>query len=113
MIKNQQSAVATTVRHRPQVAANPIPYWAKDGKSKAVFDQAFADFADIGFTAVKADVPEGMTAAEYATWIGSYGLARHSACSAPRSTRPSTSSTRSNGPSASPPTRWSSASTGR
>ncbi len=74
MIKNQQSAVATTVRHRPQVAANPIPYWAKDGKSKAVFDQAFADFADIGFTAVKADVPEGMTAAEYATWIDSYGL---------------------------------------
>ncbi len=74
MIKNQQSAVATTVRHRPQVAANPIPYWAKDGKSKAVFEQAFADFADIGFTAVKADVPEGMTAAEYATWIDSYGL---------------------------------------
>ena len=79
MIKNQQSAVATTVRHRPQVAANPIPYWARDGKvdkSKAVFDQAFADFADIGFTAVKADVPEGMTAAEYASWIDSYGLAR-------------------------------------
>ena len=73
----QQSAVATTVRHRPQVAANPIPYWAKDGKvdKSRVFDQAFADFADIGFTAVKADVPEGMTAAEYATWIDSYGLA--------------------------------------
>jgi len=57
---------------------NPIPYWARDGrvdKSTAVFEQAFADFADIGFTAVKADVPDGMTAAEYAAWIGGFGLA--------------------------------------
>ena len=36
---------------------------------------SFADFADIGFTAVKADVPEGMSATEYADWISSYGLA--------------------------------------
>jgi inosose dehydratase len=65
-------------RHHPRVAANPIPYWVRDGKvdkSKEVFDQAFADFAKIGFTAVKADVPEGMTASAYAAWIGSYGLA--------------------------------------
>ena len=65
-------------QHRPRVAANPIPYWNRDGKvdkSKEVFDQAFADFAGIGFTAVKADVPEGMSATEYADWIGSYGLA--------------------------------------
>ena len=47
----------------------------KVDKSKAVFDQAFADFAAIGFTAVKADVPEGMTAAAYADWIAGYGLA--------------------------------------
>jgi inosose dehydratase len=39
-----------------------------------VFDEAFADFAEIGFTAVKADVPEGMNAADYLDWIGSYGL---------------------------------------
>ena len=39
-----------------------------------MFDQAFADFADIGFTAVKADV-RGMSVTEYADWIGSYGLA--------------------------------------
>ena len=38
-------------------------------------DEAFADFADIGFTAVKADVPDGMRVAEYADWIGHYGLA--------------------------------------
>ena len=78
MIANQNSPAATAPRHRPRVAANPIPYWARDGKvdkSKEVFDQAFADFADIGFTAVKADVPDGMTAADYATWIAGYGLA--------------------------------------
>ena len=65
-------------RRRARIAVNPVPYWFRDGKvdkSKEVFDQAFADFADIGFTAVKADVPEGMSVTEYADWIGSYGLA--------------------------------------
>ena len=60
-----------------RIAANPIPYWARDGKadkSRAVFEEAFADFAEIGFTAVKADVPDDMTAVEYAAWIGRYGL---------------------------------------
>jgi hypothetical protein len=40
---NQDSTVATAPRHIPRVAANPIPYWARDGKvdkSKEVFDQA-------------------------------------------------------------------------
>ena len=49
---------AGSPRRTPRIAANPIPYWYRDGKadkSKKVFDQAFADFADIGFTAVKAD----------------------------------------------------------
>src|SRR5215210_5122393 len=66
-----------TARHMPRVAANPIPYWSRDGKvdkSREVFEEAFADFSDIGFTAVKADLPEGMAVAEYAEWIGSYGL---------------------------------------
>jgi inosose dehydratase len=58
-----------------RLAANPLPYWARDGKSTEVFAQAFADFAAIGYTAVKADVPDGMTAADYLDWIGSYGLA--------------------------------------
>jgi inosose dehydratase len=57
-----------------RIAANPIPYWAKAGKTREVFEQAFRDFQEIGFTAVKADVPDGMAAAEYADWIGSYGL---------------------------------------
>lgn len=67
-----------TPSHRPRVAANPIPYWARGGtvdKSKEVFEEAFDDFQRIGFTAVKADVPESMTAAEYSDWIAGYGLA--------------------------------------
>jgi len=58
-----------------RIAANPIPYWLAGGKTREVFEEAFRDFQQIGFTAVKADVPEGMTPAEYADWIGSYGLA--------------------------------------
>jgi inosose dehydratase len=78
---NREKATTMTVpttRHRPRVAANPIPYWLRDGvvdKSKEVFEQAFADFQAIGFTAVKADVPDGMTARDYADWIAGYGLA--------------------------------------
>ncbi|PJJ70753.1 inosose dehydratase [Diaminobutyricimonas aerilata] len=59
----------------PRIAANPIPYWAKAGKTREVFERAFADFQRIGFTAVKADIPEGMTADEYREWIAGYGLA--------------------------------------
>jgi inosose dehydratase len=63
----------TTVRPS-RIAANPIPYWAAAGKTREVFEEAFRDFQDIGFTAVKADIPEGMTAAEYSDWIGGFGL---------------------------------------
>jgi inosose dehydratase len=58
-----------------RLAVNPIPYWAKAGKTREVFEEAFTDFAKIGYSAVKADVPDGMEAQEYADWIGSYGLA--------------------------------------
>jgi len=63
---------------RTRIAANPIPYWSRDGrvdKSRAAFEEAFADFAKIGFSAVKADVPDGMDAQEYLYWIDGYGLA--------------------------------------
>ncbi len=60
--------------HVPRVAANPIPYWSKAGKTREVFDRAFADYQEIGFTAVKADVPEGMTSSDYLSWIEGYGL---------------------------------------
>jgi len=61
-----------------RIAVNPIPYWSRNGrveKSRAVFEEAFADFAKIGFEAVKADVPDGMGAQEYLDWISGYGLA--------------------------------------
>jgi inosose dehydratase len=57
-----------------RIAANPIPYWSKAGKTREVFDAAFRDFQEIGFTAVKADVPDGMTPSAYAEWIAGYGL---------------------------------------
>ena len=60
----------------PRIAANPLPYWSRGaGKSKEVFAQAFADFAEIGYAAVKADIPDGMTPDDYRTWVGSFGLA--------------------------------------
>jgi inosose dehydratase len=61
----------------PRIAVNALPYWSRDGagKSKEVFAQSFTDFAAIGFTAVKADIPDGMTADEYLDWLTSYGLA--------------------------------------
>ncbi len=58
-----------------RIAVNPIPYWSKAGKTREVFEEAFTDFAKIGYSAVKADVLDGMKAQEYAEWIGSYGLA--------------------------------------
>lgn len=58
-----------------RIAVNALPYWSRDGKSPEVFAQAFADFAAIGYAAVKADVPDGMTPTAYLDWIGSYGLA--------------------------------------
>lgn len=63
---------------RPRIAANPIPYWLRDGradKSPEVFEQAFGDFQRIGFRAVKADIPESMGPDDYARWIGGFGLA--------------------------------------
>jgi inosose dehydratase len=58
-----------------RIAANPIPYWSRAGKTREVFEEAFRDFQEIGFTAVKADVPDGMSPAGYAEWIAGYGLA--------------------------------------
>jgi inosose dehydratase len=58
-----------------RIAANPIPYWATAGKTREVFEEAFRDFQEIGFTAVKADVPDDMSASDYAAWIAGYGLA--------------------------------------
>ncbi|MEU7906499.1 sugar phosphate isomerase/epimerase [Actinoplanes sp. NPDC049118] len=58
-----------------RIAANPIPYWSRAGKTREVFEEAFRDLRDVGFTAVKADVPDDMSPAAYAEWIAGYGLA--------------------------------------
>jgi inosose dehydratase len=57
------------------LAVNPIQYWARAGRTQEVLDTAFGELSAIGFTAVKADVPEGMTAAAYLDWLAGYGLA--------------------------------------
>lgn len=61
-----------------RVAANPIPYWLTgtvSDKSKENLDVAFRDLSAIGFSSVKADVPEGMTVPEYLEWVREYTLA--------------------------------------
>jgi inosose dehydratase len=62
----------------PRVAANPIPYWVVGSvvnKSREVFEQAYRDISAIGFSAVKVDIPEGMSSAEYKEWLDGYELA--------------------------------------
>ena len=62
---------------RPRLAANPIPWWSRGGrvdKSPAVLDEAYGELAAIGFGAVKADVPDSMTAAAYRSWLDGHGL---------------------------------------
>jgi inosose dehydratase len=68
---------AVPVERTPRLALNPISYWLRDGKvdrSREVLSVAFSDCQRLGYQAVKADVPVGMTVREYLEWIGSYGL---------------------------------------
>ncbi|MEZ0494166.1 sugar phosphate isomerase/epimerase family protein [Kineococcus sp. TBRC 1896] len=57
-----------------RIAANPIPWWSQAGKTREVFEDAFSALRDIGFTAVKTDVPDGMGTGEYLDWLGGFGL---------------------------------------
>jgi inosose dehydratase len=57
-----------------RIAVNPIQYWAEAGRTKKVLDQAFRELSAIGFTAVKADIPDGLTPKEYLSWLDGYGL---------------------------------------
>jgi inosose dehydratase len=60
----------------PRIAVNALPYLSREGhKSKDVFAEAFADFAAIGYAAVKADVPDGMSPGDYLDMLSSYELA--------------------------------------
>ncbi|MFH5824506.1 sugar phosphate isomerase/epimerase family protein [Georgenia sp. AZ-5] len=66
--------MSRTVRRR---AVSPLGY--ADGRIAGtpleMLAQAFADFHDIGFTAVRVDVPPDMHLDDYAHWIGTYELA--------------------------------------
>ncbi|MFH5822770.1 sugar phosphate isomerase/epimerase family protein [Georgenia sp. AZ-5] len=67
----------TTTTARPRLAASPLGY-VRGSVSQTPLEQlaqAFADLHDIGFTAVRVDVPDGLPLDDYAHWLGIYGLA--------------------------------------
>ncbi len=68
------TANSRPTRPKPRLSVNPIAYWAKAGRTREVLDAAFTDLAQIGFTAVKADVPEAMTPAQYLRWLDDHEL---------------------------------------
>ncbi|WP_202976057.1 sugar phosphate isomerase/epimerase family protein [Rothia uropygialis] len=60
-----------------RVAANPIPYWlqgTKTVRTREGLEAAFTDLQKIGFSSVKADIPEDMAPADYIRWLGEYRL---------------------------------------
>src|SRR5215207_9134300 len=66
-----------TSRDRPRLAVNPIAYWLAGGvpdRTTRTLGPAFTELAEIGYTAVKADVPDDMDAEDYLPWLGSFGL---------------------------------------
>jgi len=61
----------------PRLAVNPIAYWLAGGvpdRTTRTLGPAFAELAEIGYTAVKADVPDDMAAEDYLPWLASFGL---------------------------------------
>ena len=61
----------------PRLAVNPIAYWLAGGvpdRTTRTLGPAFTELAGIGYTAVKADVPDDMDAADYLPWLATFGL---------------------------------------
>ena len=61
----------------PRLAVNPIAYWLAGGtpdRSTATLGRAFTELAEIGYQAVKADVPYDMDADDYLPWLRGFGL---------------------------------------
>jgi inosose dehydratase len=61
----------------PRLAVNPIAYWLAGGvpdRTTRTLGPAFIELAEIGYTAVKADVPDDMAADDYLPWLASFGL---------------------------------------
>ncbi|MET3805619.1 inosose dehydratase [Nakamurella sp. UYEF19] len=62
---------------RGRLAVNPIAYWLAGGtpdRSTATLGRAFTELAEIGYQAVKADVPTDMAAQDYRPWLDTFGL---------------------------------------
>lgn len=60
-----------------RLAVNPIAYWLIDGvadRTTGTLGPALTELAAIGYTAVKADVPDDMAVADYLPWLESFGL---------------------------------------
>jgi inosose dehydratase len=47
----------TTTSVGRRIAVNPLLYWSKAGKTKEVFEEAFADFAKIATAPSRPTVP--------------------------------------------------------
>jgi inosose dehydratase len=62
----------------PRLAVNPIAYWLVDGRADRTtrtLGPALTELAELGYTAVKADVPDDLDAADYLSWLESFGMA--------------------------------------
>ena len=67
----------TTDRGSARLAVNPIAYWLRGGtpdRTTRTLGPAFAELAEIGYRAVKADVPDDMAPDDYLPWLASFGL---------------------------------------
>ncbi len=67
----------TVTSSGPRLAVNPIAYWLAGGtpdRTTRTLGPAFAELAEIGYRAVKADVPDDMVAEDYLPWLASFGL---------------------------------------
>ena len=72
-----RSSLGCACERRPRLAVNPIAYWLAGGmpdRTTRTLGPAFAELAEIGYTAVKADVPDDMAAEDYLPWLASFGL---------------------------------------
>ncbi len=58
-----------------RLSVNPIAYWLGRGRTTAVLEPALRELHSIGFTRVKADVPDDMPdPAGYLPWLSSLGM---------------------------------------
>lgn len=60
-----------------RLSVNPLAYWMTGTvtrRTPEIVAHAFRDAAEVGFTRVKADVPEGSTPQDYADWLDSLGV---------------------------------------